>query len=146
MFSEIGLDFKIVFSAKYLVFSEMGEYLLKERSFRFSVKLLRYFRTLSSDREFQILKSQLIRSAASIGANITEGLSGTSRKELNRYLRISMRSCNETTYWLQLIFEVYSSEVDSEIMEELLSESSQISKMLSKSIRTLASRSEQIQN
>lgn len=124
----------------------MGEFLLKERSFRFSVKLLRYFRTLSADREFDILKRQLIRSAASIGANITEGLSGTSRKELNRYLRISMRSCNETTYWLQLIFEVYPSEVDAEIMEELTSESSQISKMLSKSISTLASKPSHVQS
>jgi four helix bundle protein len=124
----------------------MGEFLLKERSFRFSVKLLRYFRTLSADREFDILKRQLIRSAASIGANITEGLSGTSRKELNRYLRISMRSCNETTYWLQLIFEVYTSEVDAEIMEELTSESAQISKMLSKSISTLAAKPSQVQN
>lgn len=124
----------------------MGEFLLKERSFRFSVKLLRYFRTISADREFDILKRQLFRSAASIGANITEGLSGTSRKELNRYLRISMRSCNETTYWLQLIFEVYPSEVDAEIMEELTSESSQISKMLSRSISTLASKPNHIQN
>jgi four helix bundle protein len=123
----------------------MGEYLLKERSFRFSVKLLKYFRTLSADREFDILKRQLIRSGASIGANITEGLSGTSRKELNRYLRISLRSCNETTYWLQLIMEVYTSNVDLETLEGLISESSQISKMLNKSISTLASRPDHVQ-
>ena len=119
--------------------------MLKERSFRFSVKLLKYFRTLSVDREFDILKRQLIRSGASIGANITEGLSGTSRKELNRYLRISLRSCNETTYWLQLIMEVYTSNVDLEILEDLISESSQISKMLNKSISTLASRPDHVQ-
>ncbi len=119
--------------------------MLKERSFRFSVKLLKYFRTLSADREFDILKRQLIRSGASIGANITEGLSGTSRKELNRYLRISLRSCNETTYWLQLIMEVYTSNVDLETLEGLISESSQISKMLNKSISTLASRPDHVQ-
>ena len=124
----------------------MGEYLLKDRSFSFSVKLLRYFRTVSSDREFDILKRQLFRSAASIGANITEGLSGTSRKEFGRYLRISLRSCNETTYWLRLIYEVYSSDVNLVLLQEFISESEQISRILGKSLISLSTKSNVVQN
>jgi four helix bundle protein len=124
----------------------MGDFMLKDRSFNFSVKLLRYFRTLTADREFDILKRQVMRSAASIGANITEGMSGTSRKDLSRFFRISLRSCNETTYWLQLIAEVYEAEINAEQMNELISESKQISRILGKSILSLKTTSKVVQN
>ena len=124
----------------------MGDFMLKDRGFNFSVKLLRYFRTITADREFDILKRQVMRSAASIGANITEGMSGTSRKELSRFFRISLRSCNETTYWLQLIAEVYEAEINTEQMNELISESKQISRILGKSILSLKTTSKVVQN
>ena len=124
----------------------MGDFMLKDRSFNFSVKLLRYFRTITADREFDILKRQVMRSAASIGANITEGMSGTSRKDLSRFFRVSLRSCNETTYWLQLIAEVYEAEINAEQMNELISESKQISRILGKSILSLKTTSNVVQN
>ena len=124
----------------------MGDFMLKDRSFNFSVKLLRYFRTITADREFDILKRQVMRSAASIGSNITEGMSGTSRKELSRFFRISLRSCNETTYWLQLIAEVYEAEINAEQINELISESKQISRILGKSILSLKTTSKVVQN
>ena len=48
------------------------------------------------------LKSQLIRAAESIPANIVEGAGAASRKEFARYLDISIKSTTEVEYHLQL--------------------------------------------
>jgi four helix bundle protein len=47
-------------------------------------------------------KSQLIRAADSIVANIVEGCGAATRKEFARYLDISIKSANEVDYRLQL--------------------------------------------
>jgi four helix bundle protein len=47
-------------------------------------------------------KSQLIRAADSIVANIVEGCGAATRKEFVRYLDISIKSSNEVDYRLQL--------------------------------------------
>jgi four helix bundle protein len=47
-------------------------------------------------------KSQLIRAADSIVANIVEGCGAATRKEFARYLDISIKSSNEVDYRLQL--------------------------------------------
>jgi four helix bundle protein len=118
----------------------MAEFLLKERTFQFSANLLKYFRSVSADKEFSILKIQLFRSASSIGANISEGVSGSSEKEFSRYLKIALRSCNESNYWLRLILEVYSKEIDKVALAEFISETEQIARILNKSIQTLSAK------
>jgi four helix bundle protein len=52
--------------------------------------------------EFASLRLQAIRSAESIPANIVEGCYADSRKEFARFLGISIRSCGELEYHLQL--------------------------------------------
>ena len=46
------------------------------------------------------LRSQLTRAADSIAANIVEGCGAATRKELARYLDVSIKSANETEYHL----------------------------------------------
>ena len=48
------------------------------------------------------LRAQLIRAADSIASNIVEGCGASTRKELARYLDISIKSAFETDYRLQL--------------------------------------------
>ncbi len=50
--------------------------------------------------EYLSLRSQLIRAAVSIPANIVEGRSQESRKEFARYLRIAVNSASELEYHL----------------------------------------------
>ena len=52
------------------------------------------------------IASQIIRSAASIGANIVEARGSGSRLEFARFFRIALKSANETKYWLELIQDV----------------------------------------
>lgn len=51
-------------------------------------------------RAFASLKSQLIRAASSIAANIVEGCGAESPAEFARFLQISIKSASETEYHL----------------------------------------------
>jgi four helix bundle protein len=51
------------------------------------------------------LKSQLIRAAESIPANIVEGAAAATRKEFARYLDIGIKSTSEVEYHLQLALD-----------------------------------------
>jgi four helix bundle protein len=78
---------------------------------------------------------QLIRLSASIGANVIEGRSGNSDKEMIRYYRIALKSANESKYWLCLMRD--ASEIKDERVKQLLKEVDEISKILASSIITI---------
>ena len=54
-------------------------------------------------RSAQIISDQLLRSATSIGANLVEGKSASSRLEFKKFYEIALKSANETKYWLLLL-------------------------------------------
>lgn len=55
--------------------------------------------------EARIVKSQLIRSATSVPANIAEGFGGNKGKVFQNSLTIARREAGETDYWVLLSFE-----------------------------------------
>ncbi len=114
----------------------MAEYKLKERTFQFSVSVIRYFSAIPLNPEFLFLKKQIYRSSASVGANVIEGSAGATEKELIRYLYIALRSSNETTYWLKLIREIFDN-LKNQSMDDLIAESEAIARILGKSLVTL---------
>lgn len=50
-----------------------------------------------------VLKTQLIKSATSIGANIREANYAYSRAEFAAKLQIALKECNESQYWIELM-------------------------------------------
>ena len=66
---------------------------------------------LRSKNEFT-LSNQLVRSATSIGANITEAQYAQSRKDFINKMGIALKEANETEYWLKLLSK-------SDIIEEI---------------------------
>jgi four helix bundle protein len=71
---------------------------------------------------------QLVRSATSIGANVVEGRSGSSKKDWKNFYVIALKSANETKYWLCLISETM--EVSKPKINELIKEADEISKII----------------
>ena len=61
------------------------------------------FRSFPSERIYWIISDQLLRSATSIGANIIEAKAASSKKDFIRFYEISLKSANETKYWLCLL-------------------------------------------
>lgn len=78
---------------------------IKERCFKFSLEIIALTDTLPSKRSAWVIEDQLIRSATSIGANLTEAKASSSRLEFKKFNEIALKSANETKYWLCLLKE-----------------------------------------
>lgn len=105
---------------------------LKQRSYLFSLDLIFFVEVLSKDIVSKIIISQLIRSGTSMGANLFEATSSSSKLEFKKYHEISLKSANETKYWLCLLKD--SGKADKEKINILLSEVTEISNMLAAGI------------
>ncbi|MFL5786857.1 MAG: four helix bundle protein [Flavisolibacter sp.] len=69
-----------------------------------------------------------MRSATSIGANVVEGSSGSSKRDFINFFYIALKSANETKYWLCLIRDII--EINQNKLNELLKEADEISKII----------------
>ena len=50
------------------------------------------------------MSKQILRSGTSVGANIVEAQSGSSRRDFLNKMYIAFKECNETAYWLDLLY------------------------------------------
>ncbi len=103
-------------------------YKIGHRCFYFSKEVIQFMKGCKYDKVFYSLFDQLIRSATSIGANVVEGKSGSSKKDWKNFYVIALKSANETKYWLCLIRE--SLEVPKQKINELIKEADEISKII----------------
>ena len=82
----------------------MKESIIKTKSFEFAVSSVRLYKELIEKKEF-ILSKQYLRSSTSVGANIRESRHAESRKDFIHKLSISLKECDESIYWLELLKE-----------------------------------------
>src|SRR5688572_17516284 len=108
---------------------------LKDRCYRFSLNIMKLTDTLPSKRSAWVITDQLIRSSTSIGANLVEAKSASSRLEFKKFYEIALKSANETKYWLDLLRDAEL--VDDEEVGNLLAEIDEITKMIASSVLTL---------
>jgi four helix bundle protein len=106
-----------------------------KRLIRFSLDVIKVCREAQKDRGLWAIIDQLIRSATSIGANIIEAKSASSKLDYLKYFQIALKSANETKYWLILLRESSSSFKNQ--AETLLKETDEISKILGAGILTM---------
>ncbi len=76
-----------------------------------------------------------MRSSTSIGANIVEAKSSSSKREFIRYYQIALKSANETKYWLCLLRD--SKLVQKTPVNKILNEAVELSNMLGASVLTM---------
>ena len=116
----------------YEVKEEQKPYNIRHRCYYFSKEVVLFVKDCAYNKVFSSLFDQLIRSATSIGANIVEGKSGSSRKDWKNFFIIALKSANETKYWLCLIRDTM--EIDKARIGELLKEADEISNILARII------------
>ncbi|HEY9895309.1 MAG TPA: four helix bundle protein [Candidatus Sericytochromatia bacterium] len=75
----------------------MAESLIQKKSFEFSLKIIRLYKRLQTQREF-VLSNQLLRSGTSIGANVEEASAGQSRKDFVAKMSIAAKEAREMRY------------------------------------------------
>lgn len=109
---------------------------LINRSFEFSLGLIKFVSNLSSNNISRVISDQLLRSGFSIGANIAEGQGGSSKNDFRNFIQHAYKSSIETRYWLALIDRSDLTLKKQELMK-LITEVKELSKILSSILLTL---------
>jgi four helix bundle protein len=78
-------------------------YDLRERTFLFSVRVLKWVRTLPRDLGTQVTAKQLLESSTSIGANVEEADGAETAKDRVYKWTLSRKEARETRYWIRVI-------------------------------------------
>ena len=76
---------------------------LKRKSMDFAERVVRLYQYLTAEIHEQVMSKQVLRSGTSIGANITEAIYGSSRRDFVAKLQIAKKEAAETLYWLELL-------------------------------------------
>jgi len=85
--------------------NEKKENVLKDKSFAFAIEIVMLCKKLSQEQKEFILSKQLIRSGTAIGALVREAQNAESRADFAHKLGIAQKECDETIYWLELLYE-----------------------------------------
>ncbi len=80
----------------------MRENILIEKSKKFAIDIINLCDEIKGSAS---IINQLLRSGTSIGANIHEAQYAHGKNDFVAKLEISLKECNETEYWLELLFE-----------------------------------------
>mgnify|MGYP001610189188 CR=1 FL=1 len=78
--------------------------ILKEKSFNFSLRIIKVYKYLVENKKEFTLSKQLLRSGTAIGALIREAKNAESKMDFIHKLGIAQKECDETLYWLELLF------------------------------------------
>ncbi len=86
----------------------MSDSVLRTRSKEFAKNIVFLCRRLKQNNVEGALVNQLLRSGTSVGANIHEAQYAQGTKDFISKFEIALKECNESEYWLELLFEVGS--------------------------------------
>ena len=81
----------------------MKENIIKIKSFAFSVRIVKLYQFLCSNKKEFVLSKQLLRSGTSVGAVIREAEYAESKLDFKHKMHIAQKEINETIYWLELL-------------------------------------------
>lgn len=108
---------------------------INQRVYNFGLNVINLVDSLPNKRVAWVIADQVIRSATSIGANMTEGRASSSRLEYKKFYEIALKSANETHYWLNLLKDAKL--VSPHKVDPLISEVAEICKMLASGVLKL---------
>jgi four helix bundle protein len=108
---------------------------LKKRCYDYSIETIKFIDSLPAKRINWVISNQLLRSATSIGANVTEAKSASSKKDFIRFYEIALKSANETKYWLGLFKDALN--IDGNVINYLLKETDELTRIIASSLLTL---------
>ncbi len=78
--------------------------MLKEKPFEFALEIISLDKVLAAQKREYVLSKQLLRPGTSMGANIREVQNTQSIADFILQLSISQKACDESIYWLELLF------------------------------------------
>jgi four helix bundle protein len=120
-------------------FAEM----FKNRTKKFVVDNIKFYRTLPKTEEAKIIGRQLLRSSSSVGANYRAACRARSKAEFHSKLSTVVEEADESVFWMEVLVE--AEVVTPNSLNYLSDEANQILKIASASRKT-ASKTNQIDN
>ena len=76
---------------------------LKDRTFKFGIRIVRAVEALAKDDISRTLGRQLLRAGTSVGANYRAAARARSRADFIAKLGIVEEECDEASYWMEVI-------------------------------------------
>ena len=112
----------------------MKESVLRDKSFAFSLRVVKLYKHLTTEHKEYVLAKQVLRSGTSIGANGEEAKHAQSKTDFVHKLSIAQKEAGETNYWLRLLNK--SDYLDDRLADSLLADRDEIQRILTASIKT----------
>ena len=112
----------------------MSESIIAQKSFDFSVKLVKVIKEIRKNSKEYELTGQLLRSGTSIGANVSEAKRAQSTKDFISKMSIASKEANESLYWIRLM--IATDYFDSETGKELFSNADELVRILTSIVKT----------
>jgi four helix bundle protein len=109
--------------------------ILKEKSFAFSLRIVRLYRYLVEKHREYILSKQLLRSGTTIGAMVREAKFAHSKADFLNKLTVALKEANETDYWLDLLYQ--SDYLDEKMYRSIQPDIDALLKLLVASTKTI---------
>jgi four helix bundle protein len=109
--------------------------ILKEKSFAFSLRIVRLYRYLVEKHREYILSKQLLRSGTAIGAMVREAKFAHSKAYFLNKLTVALKEANETDYWLDLLYQ--SDYLDEKMYRSIQPDIDALLKLLVASTKTI---------
>ncbi len=113
----------------------MATSILRDKSKEFAKNTVLLCRRMKDRRIEVALINQLLRSGTSVGANIHEAQYAQGTKDFISKFEIALKECNESEYWLELLFETNS--ITQEEYKKLQGDCVILRRMLVSSVTTL---------
>jgi len=114
--------------------SNKEESVLREKSYAFSIRIVRLAQMLTSENKEFVLSKQILKSGTSIGALVYEAEFAQSRADFVNKLSIALKETNETKYWLNLLKD--TEYIQQNLFESLIKENEGLIKILVSSVKT----------
>jgi four helix bundle protein len=106
--------------------------IVKDKSYNFSLRIIKLYQHLVEKKKEYILSKQLLRCGTSIGANIEEAIGGQSKKDFINKIAIAYKESRETHYWVRLLRD--SNYIDIKSSDSLLNDCEELIKLTGKII------------
>jgi len=108
--------------------------ILKEKSFRFAVRIVNLYKYLCEEKKEFVMSKQILKSGTSVGANIREAEYSESIADFIHKMAIAQKETNETMFWLELLNE--TKYILTNEFESIHTDAVEIIKMITSSIKT----------
>lgn len=110
------------------------ENIVRDKSFKFSVRVVKLNQYLQAQKKEFVLSKQLLRSGTSVGAMVREAEHAETKADFKHKMGIAQKEINETIYWLEHLKE--TDYLTHEQFESICLDATEIIKLITSIIKT----------